>query len=44
MDVSDTSRVGVNQDTQPILTPNEFGLNEVIKLIVGTYIEFVWST
>lgn len=44
VDVGDTSGVGVNRNTHQILTPNEFRLNEVIKLIVGTYIEFVWLT
>lgn len=43
-DVCDTSGVGVNRYTRQILTPNEFPLNEAIKLIVGTYIEFVWLT
>lgn len=41
VDVFDTSSVGVNHDTHQILTPNEFRLNEVIKVIVGAYIEIV---
>lgn len=44
VDVCDTSSVGVNHDTHQILTPNEFRFNEAIKLIVGTYIKFVWLT
>lgn len=40
VDECDTSSVDGNHDTRQILTPNEFRLNEVIKLIVGTYIEF----
>lgn len=43
VDVCDSNSMSVNHDTHHILTPNEFRLNEVIKLIVGTDIEFVWS-